>query len=129
MLASGQVAATLAVSDLDRARKFYTETLGFSPVMDDPAMGTLYRGGKDTAFLVYWSEFAGTNKATAVTINVEDFDGTIAELRKKGITFLDFDYPGFESKDGIVQTPIGPAAWFTDPDGNIISVGSMPSPM
>ena len=129
MLATGQAAATLAVSDVDRARKFYTETLGFTPVMEDPAMGTLYGGGKGTMFLVYWSEFAGTNKATAMTINVEDFDGTIAELREKGITFLDFDYPGFSSQDGIVQTPTGPAAWFTDPDGNIISVGSMPSLM
>ena len=90
MLATGQVAATLAVSDVDRARKFYTETLGFTPMMEDPAMGTLYGGGKGTMFLEYWSEFAGTNKATAMTINVEDFDGTIAELREKGITFLDF---------------------------------------
>ena len=129
MLATGQVAATLAVSDVDRARKFYTETLGFTPMMEDPAMGTLYGGGKGTMFLVYRAEFAGTNKATAMTINVEDFDGTIAELREKGITFLDFDYPGFSSKDGIVQTPTGLAAWFTDPDGNIISVGSMPSLM
>src|SRR5712691_9729767 len=62
MLAAGQVAATLAVSDVDRARKFYTETLGFTPMMEDPAMGTLYGGGKGTMFLVYWSEFAGTNK-------------------------------------------------------------------
>jgi hypothetical protein len=46
MLATGQAAATLAVSDVDRARKFYTETLGFTPMMEDPAMGTLY-GGSD----------------------------------------------------------------------------------
>jgi catechol 2,3-dioxygenase-like lactoylglutathione lyase family enzyme len=129
MLADGQVAATLAVSDMDRARKFYTETLGFKVLMDDENMGTLYGGGKGTAFLVYWSEFAGTNKATAVTINVEDFDASVAELREKGITFMDFDYPGFTSENGIVQTPVGPAAWFSDPDGNVISVGSMPSPM
>ena len=48
MLATGQVAATLAVSDVERARKFYTETLGFTPMMEDPAMGTLYGGGKGT---------------------------------------------------------------------------------
>jgi catechol 2,3-dioxygenase-like lactoylglutathione lyase family enzyme len=129
MLGTGQVAATLAVSDVDRAREFYTKTLGFTPVMEDPAMGTLYGGGQGTLFLVYWSEFAGTNKATAMTVNVEDFDGTVGELREKGITFLDFDYPGFSSKDGIVQTPTGLAAWFTDPDGNIISIASVPSLM
>src|SRR4029450_4573217 len=104
------------VSDVDRARKFYTETLGFTPLMEDPSMGTLYGAGKGTAFLVYWSEFAGTNKATAMTINVEDFDATIAELREKGITFLDFDYPGFSSKDGIGQTPTAAAAWVDHTD-------------
>src|SRR5213075_301732 len=117
VISDGQVAATLGVSDVDRARKFYTEVLGFTAVMEDPALGTLYGGGKGTMFLVYWSEFAGTNKATAMTINVDDFEVAIADIREKGIAFLDFDYPGFKSENGIVQTPTGPAAWFQDPDG------------
>jgi catechol 2,3-dioxygenase-like lactoylglutathione lyase family enzyme len=129
MLSAGQVAATLAVSDVERARKFYTEVLGFTPIMEDPAFGTLYQGAKGTMFLMYWSEFAGTNKATAMTINVEDFHGAIAELREKGIALLEFDYPGFSAKDGVVQTPTGPSAWFTDTEGNILSVTSVPSPV
>jgi catechol 2,3-dioxygenase-like lactoylglutathione lyase family enzyme len=127
MLKDGQTAATLAVSDIDRARKFYTETLGFTPMQENPG-GILFQSGQGTAFFVYPSEFAGTNKATAMSINVDDFDGVIADLRQKGISFMDFDYPEFKTENGIAQTPDGPAAWFADPDGNIIAVAKMPMP-
>ena len=127
MLKDGQVAATLGVSDMDRARKFYSDTLGFSTAQENPG-GILYQAAKGTAFFVYWSEFSGTNKATAMTINVDDFDGAVADLRAKGIKLLDFEYPDFKTENGIAQTPEGPAAWFTDPDGNIIAVTQMETP-
>jgi len=127
MIKDGQAAATLAVTDIDRARKFYTETLGF-PVQSESPGGILLQAGQGTALFVYPSEFAGTNKATAMSINVDDFDGTIADLREKGITFMDFDYGEFKTENGIAQTPDGPGAWFSDPDGNIIAVAHMEVP-
>jgi len=127
MLKDGQTAATLAVSDIDRARKFYTETLGF-PVTQESPGGILFQSGQGTAFFVYPSEFAGTNKATAMSINVDDFDATVADLREKGITFLEFDYEDFKTENGIMQTPDGPGAWFADPDWNIIAVTHMETP-
>lgn len=126
MLSDGQAAATLAVSDIDRARKFYAETLGFSVKQESPG-GLLFQAGEGTAFFVYPSQFAGTNKATALSINVEDLDGTVAELREKGVTFMDYDFPGLKTENGVAQTPEGPVAWFTDPDGNIIGVTKMAS--
>lgn len=128
MLSSGQAAATLAVSDMDRARKYYTDTLGFSVMQEDEA-GMLLQAGQGTAIFVYPSSFAGTNKATAVSFNVDDFDATIADLRKRGVSFMDYDFPGLKTENGVAQTPAGPAAWFADPDGNIISVTMMPSAM
>ena len=124
MLSDGQVAATLAVSDLDRAKKFYTETLGFSPAQESPG-GIMFQAGKGTALFVYPSGFAGTNKATGASFNVDDFDGTIADLRAKGVSFMDYDFPGLKTENGVAQTPEGPAAWFADPDGNIIAVTQM----
>jgi catechol 2,3-dioxygenase-like lactoylglutathione lyase family enzyme len=124
MLKEGQAAATLGVSDIDRARKFYGETLGFSVAQESPG-GILFQGGQGTAFFVYPSEFAGTNKATAMSFNVDGFDATVEDLRQRGITFLDFDYGDFKTENGIAQTPDGPAAWFADPDGNIIAVSQM----
>ncbi len=124
MLSDGQAAATLAVSDLDRARKYYSDTLGFTVQMESEG-GLLLSAGQGTAIFVYPSQFAGTNKATAVSFNVEDFDGTIADLRERGVTFIDYDFPGLKTENGVAQTPEGPGAWFSDPDGNLIAVTSM----
>ena len=124
MISDGQTAASLAVTDIDRARKFYGETLGF-PVRQESPGGTVFQSGQGTAFFVYHSQFAGTNKATSMAINVTDFDATVAELRKKGVAFIDYDYPELKTDNGVAQTPEGPAAWFADPDGNIISLTQM----
>ena len=124
MITDGQVGAALAVSDMGRATKFYGETLGFTAAMESEG-GTLYTGGKGTAFFVYPSEFAGTNKATAMSINVDDFDATVEDLRGKGISFLDYDMPGLKTENGVARTPDGPAAWFADPDGNLINITQM----
>lgn len=124
MLSDGQAAATLAVSDMGRAKKFYTETLGFSVQMESEG-GMLLAAGKGTAIFVYPSSFAGSNKATAVSFNVDDFDATIADLRDRGITFIDYDFPGLKTENGVAQTPDGPAAWFADPDGNLVNVSHM----
>ena len=126
MLSNAQTAATLAVSDIDRARKFYSDTLGFS-IANDSAGGVLFRSGEGSAFFVYPSEFAGTNKATAMSINVEDLEATAESLREKGIAFIDYDQPGFKTENGIAHTPEGPVAWFEDPDGNILALTQMPT--
>src|SRR4249920_1831832 len=76
MLRDKDVAATIAVSDLDRAREFYENSLGLSAIYED-AGGILYRSG-NSAILVYPSEYAGSNKATAVTWGVgDDFDALV----------------------------------------------------
>lgn len=124
MFADGQVGASLAVTDIDRARAFYSETLGYTIGRESPG-GILFTGGQGSAFFVYPSSFAGTNKATSMAVNVADFDDVVAELRGKGVTFIDYDMGELKTVDGVAQTPEGPAAWFTDPDGNIIGLTQM----
>ena len=119
----GRAAATLPAADIGRARKFYTETLGFTPTRESE-FGITFELSGGTGVFLYPSEFAGTNKATALGIDVDDFDGTIADLRSRGISFLEFDYGDYKTEDGVMQTPEGPAAWFQDPEGNIISIMS-----
>ena len=92
MLRDKDAAATIAVSDLDRAREFYENTLGLSAIYED-AGGILYRSG-NSAILVYPSEYAGSNKATAVTWGVgDDFDALVIELGEAGTTFEHYDLP------------------------------------
>jgi catechol 2,3-dioxygenase-like lactoylglutathione lyase family enzyme len=122
MLGDHDVGATLAVTDVDAARSFYEETLGLKPVMEFPD-GVVYGSG-NSRLLVYRSDFAGTNQATAATWGVGDqLEAVVEDLRSKGVTFEHYDLPE-TTRDGDVHE-MGDGmrgVWFKDPTGNIISV-------
>ena len=44
----------------------------------------------------------------------------LADLRRRGVTFEDYTAP--QTVDGIAQVPVGRAAWFRDPEGNLIGM-------
>jgi catechol 2,3-dioxygenase-like lactoylglutathione lyase family enzyme len=125
MLGDHNVMATIAVSDLDRAKDFYGKRLGL-PLDEEQMNGVLLYGAGASKLLVYKSDYAGTNQATSVSWSVGDaFDGVIAALRKAGISFERYDWPGVTYKDGVHDLGEGfLAAWFKDPDGNIIHVNA-----
>jgi catechol 2,3-dioxygenase-like lactoylglutathione lyase family enzyme len=125
MLQDKDVAATLAVSDLERARSFYEGTLGLTAIYED-AGGILFKSG-NSAVLVYPSEFAGTNHATAATWAVgDDFEAIVTGLAGGGTTFEHYDDLPETTRDGDVHT-MGDlkAVWFKDPDGNILNLVNM----
>ncbi|BDZ53671.1 VOC family protein [Agromyces marinus] len=113
--------AVLAASDLERAKRFWHEVFGLEPIMSDDVGGATYLVG-GVPVLVYESEFAGTNKATALGIMTDDLDRDMAELRAKGVEFIDLDLPGLTTTDGVAEVDGERAAWFNDTEGNIISL-------
>ena len=114
--------ATLPVSDIDRAKSFYRDVLGLEPYEEQPNGSARYRVG-DTMFMLYPSESAGTNRATAMGLQVEDIDAAVAELRSRGVEFQDLDFGDIRTVDGIVSLPGGArGGWFTDTEGNVIGV-------
>jgi len=122
MLGDRDAAATLAVSDLDRARAFYEGTLGLTPAMENPGT-VLYRSG-GSIVLVYPSAYAGTNQATAASWAVgDDFDAIVDGLRGKGVAFERYDDLPDTTREGDVHL-MGEfkSAWFKDPDGNILNL-------
>ncbi|MFI2752146.1 VOC family protein [Cellulomonas sp. P22] len=125
MLSDYAPSPTLAVSDVDRARAFYEGVLGFVENTDDSVPdGVVYSAG-DESFLVYASDFAGTNQATAMSFQVPEgeFDAEIAKLRDNGITFQTFETDEDTVwADGIATMGDMRSVWFTDPDGNILNI-------
>jgi catechol 2,3-dioxygenase-like lactoylglutathione lyase family enzyme len=121
MLKNKAVAATLAVSDLAAARAFYEQSLGLEPVDENPG-AVVYRAG--TSFLiVYPSDFARTNRATAATWGVgEDFAAVVDDLAAKGISFERYDLPDTTREGDVHVMGDMRAVWFKDPDGNILSL-------
>lgn len=118
--------ATLPVSDLDRARKFYEETLGLTPRQERPD-GVVYEVDAGSPILVYPSQFAGSNQATAASFTVDDVTAAAETLRGKGVTFEEYDLPGLKTENGIAELEGNKGAWFKDPDGNILAIGDFPT--
>jgi catechol 2,3-dioxygenase-like lactoylglutathione lyase family enzyme len=122
MLGNKNAIATIAVKDIKAAGKFYGGTLGLK-MADKQEPGTLaYKSGNSTIF-VYPSQYAGTNKATAVTWKVgDDVEGVAQALKAKSVVFEHYDLPNTTRKGDVHIQGTVKVAWFKDPDGNIHSI-------
>jgi catechol 2,3-dioxygenase-like lactoylglutathione lyase family enzyme len=112
--------ATIPVSDMARAKRFYAETLGLRVEMDTEG-GVMYATGSTRVF-VYPSRYKGAGH-TQMSWLVDDIESEVAELRSKGIEFEHYDVPGLTMVDGIAQSgPNVKTAYFKDPDGNLLGL-------
>jgi catechol 2,3-dioxygenase-like lactoylglutathione lyase family enzyme len=121
MLGKADATPMIAVKDIDRAKQFYQDKLGLKPIHEMGGEFFMLRSG-DTTLNVYRSEFAGTNKATALTFDVDDIDSEVRELKDKGIQFEHYDVQGLKPEGDIYRGENMKTAWFKDPDGNILSL-------
>jgi catechol 2,3-dioxygenase-like lactoylglutathione lyase family enzyme len=127
MLGDRDAIATIAVRDIEVARRFYKDTLGLKPLPSPEETVLSFKSGTSTLF-VYQSDFAGTNEATAVTWVVGDEVRAIAqELRSRGVKFEKYDMPGMTLEGDVHVAGAMAAAWFKDPDGNILSFVNGPA--
>lgn len=119
MLKSCRAIATAPVKDLPTARNFYEGKLGLTPEKEnEPGTMTYTVGGGP--FLVYQSEFAGSNLGTAVTWNVGDEIEPLARtLADAGVQFERYDTPDASLQGDVYVSDHIKVAWFKDPDGNI----------
>ena len=122
MLGDKAAIATVAVKDLDAARRFYQGTLGLKRTGDDDPEFSAYQSGGST-LLVYRSRYAGTNQATSVTWMVGDeVEGIVRALKAKRVAFERYDLPETTRTGDVHVTGDQKAAWFKDPDGNIHAI-------
>ena len=121
MLKDANAMATLAVKDMKVASEFYEGKLGFTRGQSEGEMATAYKSG-ESMLLVYKSEFAGTNQASAATWAVDDVEAVVNELKAKGINFEHYNFPGVKLEGDVHVMGDRKNAWFKDPDGNILSV-------
>jgi len=123
MLNKQDPVATIAVKNLAAAKKFYEGTLGLKQIDAEGDEVVTYQSGK-SRINVYRSQYAGTNKATAVTWPVDDVESEVRELKSKGVTFEHYDLPELKLKGDVHVADDADlkVAWFKDPDGNIFSI-------
>jgi catechol 2,3-dioxygenase-like lactoylglutathione lyase family enzyme len=123
MLRDKQPIATVAVRNLETARRFYEERLGLAPRSgpQEPSTMSYECGGAD--LFIYESQHAGTNQATAVTwMAGNDLDTIVQSLAKDGVIFESYDMPDSSKEGDVYSAGDVRVAWFKDPDGNVHAV-------
>ncbi len=112
----------LLVRDLNRSVAFYTEILGFEPIERTGSANVVWLtiGGLDTIHLIE-GDFGETflTKDTHFALRVGDFDGFVADIKAKGITF--YDWPGNVGQIGLRRDGFR-QAYVQDPDGYWIEI-------
>lgn len=122
MLSDNEAIATVAVKDLSRAAKFYEGTLGLRAMSREGDDLIAYQCG-NTMLNVYRSEYAGTNKATAVAWAVGDgIEAEVRALKDKGVSFEHYEMAGMKLVGDVHVGGNMKVAWFKDPDGNILNL-------
>jgi catechol 2,3-dioxygenase-like lactoylglutathione lyase family enzyme len=122
-LSDASVGALMAVSDLDRARRFYEDQLQLAPG-EVEEQGVHYPCAEGTSLFVYLSpENAGTSSATLAGWTVQDLDQTMDDLASRGVAFEQYDQPGLKTDArGVFDAGPFRAAWVRDPDGNTMAI-------
>ena len=128
-LKRASTATRLPAQDLDRARAFYSEKLGLEPV-EEREGGLLYRCG-GSEFALFESAGAASGDHTQMGFEVEDIEAVVAELRRGGVVFEEYDLPGLTTVDGIAEIEGNypskgkgeRGAWFRDSEGNMLGLG------
>ena len=119
MLTYNEVHVNIPAADLQRARRFYTEKLGFSPVTEDQH-SVRFSTPSGSWFQVYETSYAGTGKHTIAQWDVVDLAAAVAQLTDVGVTFEHYDMPGVNWDGDIAEMGGQRSAWFTDSEGNVM---------
>jgi catechol 2,3-dioxygenase-like lactoylglutathione lyase family enzyme len=121
MLAERCCHATIPVSDVGSVRSFYEDILGFEALEENPA-AVMYRAGAGSVFAVTRSSGKASGSHTQMGFTVDDIESEVADLRRRGVSFEEYDVPGLKTEGGIARTGPNRAAWFRDPEGNLLGL-------
>jgi catechol 2,3-dioxygenase-like lactoylglutathione lyase family enzyme len=120
MLETKNAFSSFSVDDLQKAKRFYGQTLGLK-VSESPEGLEMHPG--ETSVFVYPKPNHEPASFTVLNFMVDDIEAAVDELKEKGVSFEQYDGAIKTNKQGIHRGDSGPTiAWFKDPAGNILSV-------
>ncbi len=89
--------------------------------VEETDQGVRYRIGQ-TEFLLFPSSGRASGDHTQLGFEVNDLESAVTTLRQRGVSFEEYDMPGFKSVGGILELEGDKGAWFKDSEGNLISL-------
>lgn len=120
MLSKLEIHAALPVQDLARAKQFYADILGLTPISETSA-GVDYQC-KDSWFSIYPSQGKSTGEFTQAGWRTDDIEAEVADLKSRGVVFEEYDLPNFKTVNSIVTFGSIRAAYFKDGEGNMLGL-------
>ena len=121
MLKDAPVVPYIPATDMARAREFYEKKVGLV-AKQEIAGGVVYECAAGSWIFLYRSGGAGTSQASQAFWQVKDVEAEVAELRRRGVVFEEYDVPGMKTVNGIFTGGGSKAAWFKDSEGNIMAI-------
>jgi catechol 2,3-dioxygenase-like lactoylglutathione lyase family enzyme len=121
MLTNTKATAMLPVVDMTRARTFYEQALGLPAPRVRPNGEARYEAG-GLSFALYPRATPTRADHTALSFEVPDLAGEMRGLRARGVRFEEYDLPGLKTVNGVCVLGAERAAWFRDPEGNILCI-------
>lgn len=120
MLSGSAITTILQVGDSSAAVEFYRDRLGLHYLGANSEGQELFSAGNGSMLaLMPGSEVKPTGN-TELSFEVGDIVAEIAELSRRGVRFADYDLPGLKTVDHVCVLGSEKAAWFEDPDGNVL---------
>jgi catechol 2,3-dioxygenase-like lactoylglutathione lyase family enzyme len=121
MLEESKAFSGFSVNDTQKAKEFYSRTLGLEVSESNGLLKLHLAGG--TTVLIYPKANHAPATFTILNFPVDSVDKMVDELTKRGVRFEIYDEPNLKTDDKGVFRGGGPViAWFKDPAGNILSV-------
>ena len=122
MLADHPVFPILLATDLDASRTFYRDTLGLELIREDEGDRLVFRCGSGTQLVVTKSTVGTSDSQTQMAWRVPDIHVALEDLRARGVGIEEYEDPDPVTTNGIADMGHSWAAWFIDPDRNVLAV-------
>jgi catechol 2,3-dioxygenase-like lactoylglutathione lyase family enzyme len=122
MRSDAMVVTRVAVTDLDRAKRFFGDQLRL-PLLDETPFALRFGAGGGTQISIRRGQPNAGQTVAHVEVTVE---AVIGDLTSRGVPFAEYETP--KTVNFIAQ--VGPArgAWFSDPHGNVFGLREGPVP-
>ena len=123
MLNTSKAFSSFSVNDIQKAKDFYSQTLGVKVSHEDEHDLLRLHVGNDAPVMVYPKPNHSAASFTVLNFEVADVDKAVDELTQRGVRFEKYNQPNLKTDERGIMRGDGPViAWFKDPAGNILSV-------
>ena len=119
MLADKRVHAVMPTHDVERLAAFYRDVLGI-PVRAERPSAVMFETSRGSVFVVSRTGGLSSGTHTQMAFSVADVAAEVADLRARGVEPETYETP--RTENGVASLPAGKAAWFKDPDGNLVGL-------